>query len=104
MVDNINLTVNHHDKIALIGNNGSGKFTLLKIIATELQPYAFLNSPIFGPRELRSALPDIDKMKFGFDNSALHKGKILFNAAGINYRYNNRLLWKDNLTFQITSG
>ena len=82
MVDNINLTVNHHDKIALIGNNGSGKSTLLKIIAKELQPYAFLNSPVFGPRELRSALPDIDKMKFGFDNSALHKGKILFNAAG----------------------
>jgi len=47
LVDNINLTVNHHDKIALIGNNGSGKSTLLKIIAKELQPYAFLNSPIF---------------------------------------------------------
>jgi len=29
----INLTVNKHDKIALIGNNGVGKSTLLKIIA-----------------------------------------------------------------------
>lgn len=54
--------------------------------------------------ELRSALPDIDKMKFGFDNSALHKGKILINGIDINYSYNNHLLWKDNLTFQITSG
>ncbi|MBM4159038.1 MAG: ATP-binding cassette domain-containing protein, partial [Ignavibacteria bacterium] len=34
----INLTVNNHDKIALIGNNGIGKSTLLKIIARELQP------------------------------------------------------------------
>ncbi len=55
-------------------------------------------------QELRSALPDIDKMKFGFDNSALHKGKILFNAAEINYGYNHNSLWKNNLTFQITSG
>ncbi|HXS55632.1 MAG TPA: ATP-binding cassette domain-containing protein, partial [Hanamia sp.] len=38
LFDNINLTVNHHEKIALIGNNGSGKSTLLKIIAKELEP------------------------------------------------------------------
>lgn len=38
LFSNINLTVNHHDKIALIGNNGAGKSTLLKIIAKELQP------------------------------------------------------------------
>src|SRR5262245_49004122 len=37
LFENINLTVNYHDKIALIGNNGSGKSTLLKIIAGELQ-------------------------------------------------------------------
>jgi ATPase subunit of ABC transporter with duplicated ATPase domains len=55
-------------------------------------------------QELRSALPDIDKMKFGFDNSALHKGKILFKATDINYSYSNNFIWKDNLTFQITSG
>ena len=55
-------------------------------------------------QELRSALPGTDKMKFGFDNSALHKGKILFKATEINYSYNNQLLWKDNLTFQIVSG
>ncbi|MES2652634.1 MAG: ABC-F family ATP-binding cassette domain-containing protein [Bacteroidota bacterium] len=55
-------------------------------------------------QELRSALPDIDKMKFGFNNSALHKGKILFKAANINYSYKNHLLWKNNLTLQITTG
>lgn len=55
-------------------------------------------------QELRSNLPDIDQMKFGFDNSLLHKGKILFKAIGINYSYNQQGLWKENLTFQITSG
>ncbi|WP_300597038.1 ABC-F family ATP-binding cassette domain-containing protein [Niabella sp.] len=55
-------------------------------------------------QELRAALPDIDKMKFGFEHSALHKGKILFSAAAIHYSYNDRLLWKDPLTLQICSG
>jgi len=55
-------------------------------------------------QELRSSLPSIDKMKFGFDNSALHKGKILFTANDINFGYDNKPLWKNNLTFQITSG
>ena len=55
-------------------------------------------------QQLRSSLPGIDKMKFGFDNAALHKRKILFTAAAINYGYNNQFLWKNNLDFQITSG
>lgn len=55
-------------------------------------------------QELRSTLPDIDKMKFDFDNSALHKGKILIKADEINYSYHQQQLWKNSLTFQITSG
>ena len=55
-------------------------------------------------QELRSSLPDIDKMKFGFDNSALHKGKVLFTATDINFGYGNKPLWENGLTFQITSG
>jgi ATPase subunit of ABC transporter with duplicated ATPase domains len=55
-------------------------------------------------QELRSSLPDIDKMKFGFDNSDLHKGKILFTATNVNFSYDRQLLWKENLNFQITSG
>lgn len=54
--------------------------------------------------ELRSTLPDIGKMKFDFDNSGLHKGKVLFMAKQVNFAYNAQLLWKDNLSFQITSG
>jgi ATPase subunit of ABC transporter with duplicated ATPase domains len=54
--------------------------------------------------ELRSTLPDIGKMKFDFDNSGLHKGKVLFMAKQVNFAYNSQLLWKDNLSFQITSG
>ena len=55
-------------------------------------------------REIRSALPDIDQMKFGFDDSDLHKGKILFKATDINFSYNDQLLWKKDLSLEITSG
>lgn len=53
---------------------------------------------------LRSGLADIDKMKFGFDNTELHKGKILFTATDLNYAYGETSLWKENLNFQILSG
>jgi ATPase subunit of ABC transporter with duplicated ATPase domains len=43
-------------------------------------------------------------MKFGFDNSALHKGKVLFAAQNINFCYGTQPLWPENLNFQITSG
>lgn len=55
-------------------------------------------------QNLRSKVPDIDKMKFGFDNAALHKGKVLFTAKDINFTYNIQPLWPNNLNFQITSG
>ncbi len=54
--------------------------------------------------ELRSELPEVDKMKFGFDNSSLHKGKVLITAMAINYGYEETFLWKQALTFQIQSG
>ncbi|GET25525.1 ABC-F family ATP-binding cassette domain-containing protein [Prolixibacter sp. NT017] len=54
--------------------------------------------------ELRSSVPEIDKMKFGFDNSNLHKGKILITATNINYGYGSKFLWAEDLNLQITSG
>jgi ATPase subunit of ABC transporter with duplicated ATPase domains len=55
-------------------------------------------------QELRSVLPGIDKMKFGFDHSMLHSGKILFSATNINFSYDHQLLWKENLDIHIISG
>lgn len=55
-------------------------------------------------QEIRSVLPDIDKMRVDFDNSALHKGKTLIKAEEINFAYHDHYLWKDSLTFQIKSG
>jgi ATPase subunit of ABC transporter with duplicated ATPase domains len=53
---------------------------------------------------LRKALPGVDIMKFDFDNAALHTGKILFRAHGINFNYGNGMLWQHDLDLEITSG
>lgn len=55
-------------------------------------------------QDLRSGLPEIDKMKFGFDKTDLHKGKTLFTAENVNHSYENQSLWKKPLNLQITSG
>lgn len=56
-------------------------------------------------QELRSLLPETDKMKMGFNDSQLHQGKILFNATGINFTYDNKnYIWSEPLSFSITSG
>ncbi len=56
-------------------------------------------------QELRSSLPEADKMKFGFDHSVLHRGKILFTATDINFSYENeKYVWSEPLSLQITSG
>ncbi len=53
---------------------------------------------------LRSSLPDTDQMRFGFDNSGLHKGKTLFTANDVNYTYQEKSVWPDVLNFKIVSG
>lgn len=55
-------------------------------------------------QELRAGLPGADKMKFGLEKAALHKGKILFTATDINFSYGMQPLWKESLSFQIASG
>jgi ATPase subunit of ABC transporter with duplicated ATPase domains len=54
--------------------------------------------------QLRKELSGVDKMKIDFDNSALHKGKILVTARNVNFAYGGQQLWKQPLSFQITSG
>ncbi|WP_339815739.1 ABC-F family ATP-binding cassette domain-containing protein [uncultured Imperialibacter sp.] len=53
---------------------------------------------------LRKELPDRDAMKFGFDRSNLHKGKVLVEGKKLNYGYDEKALWEDGIDFRINSG
>ncbi|MDR1259277.1 MAG: ATP-binding cassette domain-containing protein [Tannerellaceae bacterium] len=55
--------------------------------------------------DLRKEIPDRDRIKFCFDNSSLHKGKVLVRAEAVNFAYDGReAIWKNPLYFRITSG
>jgi ATPase subunit of ABC transporter with duplicated ATPase domains len=54
--------------------------------------------------ELRSALPDAGRMKLGFSDSLLHRGKVLFSAENMNFGYGKGLLWKEGLCLELRSG
>jgi len=53
---------------------------------------------------LRKATTDISQMKFNFQSSALHDGKTMVEGSEINYRFRDHNLWKESLSFKITSG
>lgn len=53
---------------------------------------------------LRSHLPEIDKIKFGLDDSTLHQGKILFALDHLNFAYKKKMLWAEPFNLKITSG
>lgn len=55
-------------------------------------------------QQLRSAMPDMDQMKLGFDDSDLHKGKLLFKAEGLNFNYGAEKVWKQPLDLSLLSG
>ncbi|ULT45207.1 ATP-binding cassette domain-containing protein [Niabella defluvii] len=55
-------------------------------------------------QQLRSAMPDMDQMKLGFDDSDLHKGKLLFKAEGLNFNYGSVEVWKKSLHLSLLSG
>ncbi len=55
--------------------------------------------------QMRKELQDKDKMKIGFDDSALHSGKVLVTAKAMNFGYHkDHMLWQQALNFQVTSG
>ena len=55
-------------------------------------------------RDLRTKIPDINKMKFGCEDSGLHKGKVLFSAESLNWKYTDTWLWEKPLDIRIESG
>ncbi|HTF18114.1 MAG TPA: ABC-F family ATP-binding cassette domain-containing protein [Chryseolinea sp.] len=52
---------------------------------------------------LREGLPDTSRMKLDIDHSALHVGKLLFEATGVNYQYVDPV-WPTHLNVRIYSG
>ncbi|NGM63488.1 ABC-F family ATP-binding cassette domain-containing protein [Sphingobacterium sp. SGG-5] len=57
-----------------------------------------------GLQNLRSSLPDIDQMRFGFNSSGLHVGKTLVETKNLNIKIKGAPLWSTDLEFRIRHG
>ncbi|WP_107809763.1 ABC-F family ATP-binding cassette domain-containing protein [Elizabethkingia sp. YR214] len=55
-------------------------------------------------QQLRRGVPLTDQMKLGFDQTNLHRGKILIKADQINFAYSEKNIWKHPLDIIVTSG
>lgn len=53
-------------------------------------------------KELRAALPDIDKMKLNFTDATWHKNKVLFSAKDVNICYGKDPLWSMPLRLELS--
>ncbi|MBX2904909.1 MAG: ABC-F family ATP-binding cassette domain-containing protein [Taibaiella sp.] len=54
--------------------------------------------------DLRSEMATNDRMRLNFDNSSLHRGKVLFAAKAMNFRFADRWIWPNPLEVTIASG
>ncbi|TBO43143.1 ribosomal protection-like ABC-F family protein [Pedobacter kyonggii] len=79
-------------------NNAEKSTAKLKAVHTEKLDH--ISSEL---NQLRSALPDADKMKIGFNQARLHKGKSIVEAKEVNFAFHDQVLWKEPLSFQIFS-
>lgn len=55
-------------------------------------------------KEIHQQIAEKEELKVTFENSNLHKGKILVEAKGVNYGYAEDMLWMSPLSFQLRSG
>lgn len=53
-------------------------------------------------KALRATVPDMDKMKLDFADTALHKSKVLFSAVEVNVCYGDVPLWTEPLSLQLS--
>lgn len=55
-------------------------------------------------QQLKEGIDNTQNLRFSVADSQLHKGKILAEATGINYKYGENNIWNNNLDFVILSG
>ena len=71
ILENFSFEVNTHDKIAIIGKNGSGKTTILKIISGEIELHQPDNaSPVFSVTG-NTSVGTLKQMTFDDENISL---------------------------------
>jgi ABC-2 type transport system ATP-binding protein len=78
VIDNIDLTINRGDKVGIIGANGSGKSTMLKLISGILQPTS-------GTVRVKGAVAPLIELGAGFDTELTVMDNIILYGVMLGY-------------------
>ncbi|MEY2832561.1 MAG: hypothetical protein RLZZ574_1819 [Cyanobacteriota bacterium] len=78
VIDNINLTINRGEKVGIIGANGSGKSTMLKLISGILQPTS-------GTVRVKGAVAPLIELGAGFDTELTVLDNIILYGVMLGY-------------------
>lgn len=87
---NINIEIKKGEKIGLIGLNGSGKSTILKIVSGVLKPTQ-------GKVEVRGAIAPLIELGAGFDFNLSAKENVFLNGAILGYNKNEMMEKYDSI-------
>ena len=71
ILDNFSFEVNDSDKIAIIGKNGSGKTTILKILSGEIELHQPDNHPLVFQKTGHPSIGSLKQMSFDDENETL---------------------------------
>jgi ATPase subunit of ABC transporter with duplicated ATPase domains len=87
-------------KILLNQRRGKGERTLARITEVHEKKLIRIQSRI---TELKENLPVKNKLKFDLPADPGYRGKILIKAEGINFGYNETMLWQQSIDFTLYS-
>ena len=100
LFSDINIVVNKHDKVALIGNNGAGKSTLLQIMAGSLLPSAGLVKTGSAPYYLPQLFGQFNDLNVAQALGAENKLKALQEIMDGNMTDKNLAILDDDWTIE----
>jgi ABC-type polysaccharide/polyol phosphate transport system ATPase subunit len=87
---NINLQINHGERVGIVGSNGAGKSTLLRLLAR-------IYPPTSGTVEVRGNVAPLIEMGAGFNSELSGFDNILYNGAMLGFTRREMLAKVDGI-------
>lgn len=90
VLKNINIKINHGDRLGIIGNNGAGKSTLLKLISK-------IYEPTKGLLDIKGRVVPLIELGAGFNPELTGRENIYLNGAVLGYTKEEMMRLENNI-------